>query len=614
MNPIKGNPLQSREDAQRAIVEMFEPLVPAYRAGGARVSLGTTATYYDIATAELEAFARPLWGLAPLAAGGGEFAHWDLFREGLAHGTDPRDPQYWGSIGQTHGLPAEMDQRYVEMAPIGLALALVPEHIFDPLSAAERQHVLTWLEPINHHPLPANNWQFFRVMVNLGFARVGGPFDRAAVDESLGKIDQYWLGEGWYQDGKLGNTDFYNPWAYHFCGLIYAVLAAGTDPRRCTQFRERARRFATDFEAWFDSSGRVVPYGRSLTYRFDAASFWGALAFADEAALPWGEVRGLWAQNLRWWATQPIWRADGVLSIGWSYPDLLMSETYNGPGSPYWAFKYFLPLAVAADHPFWSTPEQVAGREARHSVQRPPIVVVNRDDRQAQVLNGGRGDWFERQGSAKSGKFAYSSAFAFGLDADTPMYQGVGDSMLVLRDTADVYQVRSHVSDSGIIEGDLLWARWQPYPDVEIVTVLCGEMPWHARLHHIQTGRELETFEGGFAIGSDNDPTGPPTVSETTNSVARVRTAAATSLIVDASRSRQTAVRPLQPNTDILHPRAVVPGLLKSLDKGTHVLSCVVAAVEAPWDLTADELPPIPERARRALESLVGEDSHPGKS
>jgi hypothetical protein len=146
------------------------------------------------------------------------------------------------------------------------------------------------------------------------------------------------------------------------------------------------------------------------------------------------------------------------------------------------------------------------------------------------------------------------------------------------------------------------------------VTVLWGEMPWHARLHHICTGRALETFEGGFAIGSDNDPTGPPTVSETTDSVARLRTAAATSLIVDASRSHQTAVRELQPNTDLLHPRAVVPGLLKSLDKGTHVLTCVVAAVEAPWNLTADELPAVPERARQALESLISEGSRPSGS
>lgn len=91
-------------------MDMFEPLVPAYVAGGARVSLGEEATTYDAAAAELEAFARPLWGIVPLAAGGESFAHWDLLREGLTRGTDPRDPQYWGAIGDS-------DQRMDEVAP-----------------------------------------------------------------------------------------------------------------------------------------------------------------------------------------------------------------------------------------------------------------------------------------------------------------------------------------------------------------------------------------------------------------------------------------------------------------------------------------------------------------
>lgn len=354
MNPLDGNPLRTREDVQRAVGNMFEQLVPAYAAGGARVSLGATATTYDRATAELETFARPLWGIVPLAAGGAPFTHWDLFRQGLIHGTDPHDPQYWGAVGDA---TEQFDQRMVEMAPIGLALALVPEHIFDPLSAGEQAHVLAWLESINRHAAPPNNWQFFRVLVNLGFARVGGPVDRKAVEESLTTIESYYLSDGWYREGELGNVDFYIGWAFHFYGLIYAVLAVGTDPDRAARFRERARRFAADWEARFDASGRVVPYGRSLTYRFAADAFWGALAFAEEEALPWAEIRGLWAKHLRWWRDKPIWRADGALSIGWTYPDLLMSETYNGPGSPYWALKAFLPLALPAAHPFWSATE-----------------------------------------------------------------------------------------------------------------------------------------------------------------------------------------------------------------------------------------------------------------
>src|SRR5690348_16282277 len=88
MNPLHGNPFRDRADAQEAVLSLFLPLVPAYEAGGARVKLGVTATTYDAATAELEAFARPLWGVAPLAAGGAPFPYWDLFRTGLARGTD----------------------------------------------------------------------------------------------------------------------------------------------------------------------------------------------------------------------------------------------------------------------------------------------------------------------------------------------------------------------------------------------------------------------------------------------------------------------------------------------------------------------------------------------
>ena len=607
MNPLDGNPLSSRADAERAIASVFEPLVPAYESGGARVSLGMTGTSYDAATAGLEAFARPLWGIVPYAAGGALFAHWDLFREGLARGTDPHHREYWGALGDNG---QRIDQRMVEMAAIGFALALVPEHIFEPLGNAERQRVLNWLKPINYHPAAPNNWQFFRVIVNLGFAKVGGPYDRAAMDESLEEIDRYWVGDGWYREGQHDNVDFYIAWAFHYYGLIYAVLADTSDPERGVRFRDRARRFARDWEARFDATGRVVPYGRSLTYRFAGAAFWGALAFADEEALPWGQIRGLWCQHLRWWSNHPIWRPDGVLSIGWTYPNLLMSETYNGPGSPYWSLKAFLPLAKHADHPFWSMPEEAPGREPRHQVQKPAVAVVNRDDQQAQMLNGGRGEWFVRQGAAKYGRLVYSSAFPFSLDPDDPAFDTVCESMLYLRDGEGVRRGRFAVSDSGI-DGDVVWSRWHPFSDVEVVTILCGEAPWHARIHSISTRRALETFEGGFAIGLEDNPADARAGREISSTGACVRTTRASSLIVDVGSSRRASVRDLQPNTDIYWPRAVVPMLEGSLDVGTHVLACLVAAVEAPKTLTYTELPAIPEQAWQVLGALTGAQNSP---
>ena len=70
-----GNPLKTRDDVERALRESFAPLLPFFSPGGARVRLNGAAAHFDRAAADLEGFARPLWGLVPLAAGGGRFEH-----------------------------------------------------------------------------------------------------------------------------------------------------------------------------------------------------------------------------------------------------------------------------------------------------------------------------------------------------------------------------------------------------------------------------------------------------------------------------------------------------------------------------------------------------------
>ena len=342
-NPLAGNPLETREDVEKALLDLFNPLLPAFSEGGARVSLGATAAHFDFAAADLEGFARPLWGLAPYAAGGGDFPHWPLYAKGLANGTDPKHPEYWGKV-------TDRDQRMVELAAIGFALRLVPQHLWDPLDERARRNVASYLLEARPHQFADNNWKFFRVMIDLGLERIGVDFDRSLTETYLRELEAFYLGDGWYRDGNVPRVDHYIPFAMHFYGLIYAALAQ-SDGDRKQRFREWARLFAPNIRHWFADDGGTLVFGRSMTYRFACAGFWAALAFADEEALPWGEVKGYYLRHLRWWARHPITERDGVLSIGFGYANLLMSENYNSPGSPYWAFKAFLPLALDPSHP-----------------------------------------------------------------------------------------------------------------------------------------------------------------------------------------------------------------------------------------------------------------------
>jgi hypothetical protein len=59
-NPLGGNPLRTRADVQKALADLFNPLLPYFSQGGARVRLDGAGAHFDRAAADLEGFARPL--------------------------------------------------------------------------------------------------------------------------------------------------------------------------------------------------------------------------------------------------------------------------------------------------------------------------------------------------------------------------------------------------------------------------------------------------------------------------------------------------------------------------------------------------------------------------
>ncbi|CAG7633936.1 DUF2264 domain-containing protein [Actinacidiphila bryophytorum] len=555
--------------------ELADALTPYAGPGGARIRLGVNIAHHDDTAADLEGYARPLWGLAPLAAGGGDFAHWDLWARGLAAGTDPAHPEYWG-------VPEGIDQRTVESAALGFALALAPERLWDPLSGAEKDRAGAWLARFLDALTPDNNWNFFPVMVSLGLDRVGYAHDRDARHARLDRLETYALQDGWYSDGPTEQRDYYIPWAMHFYGLIYAALAGDDDPARSARFRQRAGDFALGFRHWFAADGSAVPYGRSLTYRFAQGSFWGALAYADVDALPAGEVKGLLMRHLRWWrdrsaATSP----GGLLSIGYGYPQPAVAEQYNGPASPYWAMKAFLPLALPASHPLWAAQERPQPADLPGTLVQPPAgAALMRSGGDVTLLSSRQHNTWARGGSAKYAKFAYSTRFGFSLPAgELGLLHGAYDSVLALSDDAGDepvhFRVRETCHDPAVEEDGTLRSTWHPWADVEITTWLTPAAPWHLRTHRIRTARALHTAEGGFAVSRE-----PGTAAREEGAGRAMATGAAGDLSgladLGAGPAREGQVLELLPGTNVLTPRTALPTLLTRLPPGEHWLRCAV--------------------------------------
>ncbi|MFD0671067.1 DUF2264 domain-containing protein [Cohnella sp. GCM10027633] len=571
--PIRSNRLKTRQDVQEAVWQLCEPPTSRYSPGGAHLKLGETGSGCTEETARMEGFSRVLWGLAPLAAGGGDIGEelWETVREGIRNGTNPEHEEYWGSAG-------DYDQKLVEMAAFGLALGLAHDKVWTPLAEAERQRLYAWLNQINERELYDCNWLFFQVMVNLGFKKLGLPYDAERMNGHLDKLDGHYLSGGWYSDGIGGHSDYYVPFGYHYYGLVYATWMRDDDPERAARYIERAKAFANDFIYWFAGDGSALPYGRSMAYRFSQAAFWSALAYAGAEAVPYGIMKGIVLRHLRWWFRQPIFGTDGTLSIGYAYPNLVMAENYNAPGSPYWAFKTFLPLALPDSHPFWQAEELPLPDLADRSVQREPHLVLLRqaDNDHVLAFNAGYpGTNGHTHASAKYEKFVYSNKFGFSVPrAEWGLDQGAYDSMLALSEGDNLYRVK-RTSEQSRIEDNVLFMRWKPWADVEVRTWIVAGSPWHARVHRIDTKRALDVADGGFALGIE-DGDGKRSLREQRSDEANEALAASSwgesGIKVLYGPGRAGLVRP-NANTNVLHARTIIPTATASFAPGVHWLA-----------------------------------------
>ncbi|MEE3661726.1 DUF2264 domain-containing protein [Brenneria sp. g21c3] len=540
--------------------------------GESGILFGRTCAHYGPEIAKMEGLSRILWGIFPLLSSGEPCPYWEKYLTAIRHGTDPSHPEYWGETGP-------YDQRLVEMAVYGLGLSLMKDRLTGQLSEQERLNLYRWLNQISQAEMPDSNWNYFAIMVQLGFKQAGMPWDKAAIEMRFAKMEAYYLGNGWYSDGPGRPKDYYISMAFHYYGLIYATLMRSDDPERAKMLRSRAATFADDFIYLFSTDGLAVPFGRSLTYRFAEAAFWSAAAFADLAVLPAGEMKGLILRHLRWWMAQPIFDRDGILTIGYAYPNLAMAEDYNSPGSPYWAFKLFLILALPEAHPFWQADEQpLPPLDLQRTIKEADQILV-RDEHSAHVymLTSGQLELNNYVNTeAKYTKFAYSSHFGFTVERGRyGIKHAACDSMLLLADGDDYFRGRRDCSEV-ITNDDFIFSRWSPWADVRISTWLIPCQGWHVRVHRIETARTLDSVEGGFAVMANQRTRINAGARE-----CRIQAENGISLIADLSQAvlRRADQLITPPNSSIMFAEcAAIPILTAQLSPGVHWLCAAVAA------------------------------------
>ncbi|WP_168801771.1 DUF2264 domain-containing protein [Glycomyces buryatensis] len=504
-----------------------------------------------------ELLTRPLWGLAAAKDAVPE-AVWASLAESLARSLDPADDWYVGDM-------VHPSQRCVEAAAVGWGLALAPEKLWDPLAPKAKDNVSTWLSAAYRTDVADTNWHYFPVFAGHGLDRIGVARDKSIATAHLERMGEFQIGGSVFEDGEGGRVDYYNPFAFHTYALLHYRLC-GDD-----RYVEAASGFAKKFRSWFASDGAAVPYGRSLGYRFAQGSLWGALAAANVEAVPWAEAAGFARRHLDWWWDKPILDPEGRLTVGYAYPNDALVEQYLTAGSPWWATKLFAGLLAGEQHPFWTT----------EAAEPAPVVEPHKAARAVHIrdtggnvtrLNGQAWRPKMRGGQETYAKFAYSSLAGFSHSVAGPGLEcAVPDGALMLSEDGRHWRGREDSEDGAIDDKGVLTVAWQPWEDVTVTTSLEAAVDgWHARVHVIETERELYTGEGGWCVPLDGH------VADSGEGKASVLSQGIRSRIVDAGDGREASLIEPMPGTHLYWPSTVLPVLRGVLVPGKHVLKSLI--------------------------------------
>ena len=490
--------LNTKKDFQQCLKKIVQPVKKCYTSGKAGINCGATGVFYGNSIALMEGFARILWGLAPFWCGGGQDDEFErTYLEGIINGTDPDNDEYWGEIG-------EVDQRMVETAAMGLALILCPDKIWTPLTDKQKDNFYNWLERVNHVSPSDNNWNLFPVIVNLGFRQIGKPYNRAVVDKLLDRIESFYIGDGWYTDGNTRQIDYYIAFAIHFYSLIYAKVMENDDPVRSGIYKERACIFAQDFIHYFADDGSALAFGRSMTYRFAQCCFWSACVYAGIEPFPLGVMKGIIVRNIEWWLDKPIFDNGGILTIGYAYPNICMSEEYNAFGSPYWALKSFLVLALDDEHPFFKAePLPLPELKRLHIIKKANLVIQRINGYVVALTAGQWANWNPLHVAEKYSKFAYSSKYAFSVPRSYYCLDDAGsDSMLVfVKD--DMCYVRRKCTEIKIDDDGTINSKWSPLDGIVVETSIIPTKTGHMRTHTVAAAYDITAYDCSFATADD---------------------------------------------------------------------------------------------------------------
>lgn len=342
----------------------------------------------------LEILGRTLSGLAPWLETPAidpeeekkrvEFAA--LAREAIDAATDPESPDF---CTFSDGYKGWNRQWAVDSAYLALAIIRAPHELLEKLDERVKNNLADCFFLTRNIRVPFSNWIMFQATTEAALYKMGRDYDVVRIDYAIRQMEQWYAGDGFYDDGPSFALDYYNsfviqPMLTVIVDMFYKTYIekhqnySADEPIGEKMYRlvmKRFKRYVRIQEMLISPDGSYPPTGRSIVYRSGAfhalaqAALWEMLPDGVSPAMARVALTRVIKKTLE---AEGTFREDGWLNIGICGHQLNISEGYITTASLYMATLAFLPLGLPENNPFWSDPDELTTWERVYSGEDMP--------------------------------------------------------------------------------------------------------------------------------------------------------------------------------------------------------------------------------------------------
>lgn len=355
----------------RMAAPVLEPMSRGALSTEMQIEVSPSFDSRDKRVTYMECFGRLMAGLSPWlslpdddTAEGKQrkqLKEWAL--KSYAQAVDPESKDYllWRKEGQP----------LVDAAYIAESLIRGFDALWLPLDDVTKARYIDEFTRMRRVEPPYTNWLLFASTIESFLAKAGAPYDKYRVNGAVRKVEEWYVGDGWYSDGQgTFAFDYYSSYVFH--AMYLETLAVMRDTRgsygwgiNYKNFYDRAlkrcQKFSIILERFISPEGTFPVFGRSIPYRLATMQPLSLMAWYQTlpADLSNGQVRAALTKVMhRMWDAPGNYNDKGYLTIGFCGRQPDVADWYTNNGSLYITSEVLLPLGLPADHDFWTCPAQ----------------------------------------------------------------------------------------------------------------------------------------------------------------------------------------------------------------------------------------------------------------